>query len=120
MFELRRRRLLPVHAFIRRLLRSLLVGISVIAFSLIMGMIGYHHYENMNWVDAFVNASMILTGMGPVSTLHTDAGKIFAGCYALFSGIIFLVVIVIIAAPIFHRLLHKFLITDTLPNDRTR
>jgi hypothetical protein len=81
--------------------------------SLGIGMIGYSHFENMNWVDAYINATMILSGMGPVDVLHTEGGKLFAGTYALFSGIIFLVVIAIIIAPVFHRFMHKFLIKDS-------
>jgi hypothetical protein len=75
-------------------------------------MMGYSYFEKMNGTDAFLNASMILSGMGPVSTLETEEGKIFAGFYALFSGIVFLVVIAIIIAPIFHRFLHKFHMQD--------
>ena len=99
---------LPLPIFIRRLGRNLLIGLGIIAFSLILGMAGYRHYEGMSWVDAYINASMILSGMGPVTQLNTDAGKIFAGSYALFSGIIFLVVIAVIFAPLIHRFLHKF------------
>ncbi|MGD0253927.1 MAG: hypothetical protein ABSC01_14675 [Verrucomicrobiota bacterium] len=73
-----------------------------------IGMVGYRAFEPMSWVDAFVNAAMILSGMGPVSSLQTDAGKIFAGCYALFSGLAFLTSIGIVFAPAFHRFLHKF------------
>lgn len=76
-------------------------------------MVGYSYYEEMNWVDAYENAAMILSGMGPVSTLKTDAGKIFAGSYALFSGIVFLVIIAVIIAPIVHRFLHKFLVKES-------
>jgi hypothetical protein len=104
--------LLPFRIFISRVVRNLLIGFGIIAFSLGLGMAGYSYFEKMNGVDAFVNASMILSGMGPVSNLQTDGGKIFAGFYALFSGIIFLVVIAIIIAPIFHRFLHKMLIKD--------
>ena len=75
-------------------------------------MTGYHYSEDMPWIDAYVNAAMILSGMGPVTELHTNAGKIFAGSYALFSGIIFLVVIAVILAPLFHRFLHKFHLQD--------
>lgn len=105
-------KLLPVRAFLKRVARNLAIGLSIIGVSLWVGMFGYHHFEKMNWVDAYVNASMILSGMGPVTELHTDDGKIFAGSYALFSGIIFLVVIAIIIAPLFHRFFHKFLIKD--------
>jgi hypothetical protein len=99
--------------YISRIIRNLLIGFAIIAFSLGLGMAGYHHFEHMSHLDAFLNASMILSGMGPVSTLQTNQGKLFAGCYALYSGIIFLIVMAIIIAPIFHRFLHKFLIKDT-------
>ena len=102
-----------VKVFVSRIIRNLLIGFGIIAFSLGFGMIGYGYFEKMSGIDAFLNASMILSGMGPVSTLQTDAGKLFAGFYALFSGIIFLVVIAIIIAPIFHRFLHSLLIKDT-------
>lgn len=103
---------LPIKKFIRRLGRNFFIGFIIIFISLIGGMIGYHHFEQMAWVDAYVNASMILSGMGPVSTLQTTAGKIFAGSYALFSGIVFLVVIAIIFAPVIHRFFHKFHLED--------
>ena len=77
-----------------------------------MGMIGYHYFEKMSWIDAYVNAAMILSGMGPVAELKTDTGKIFAGSYALFSGIVFLVVMALILAPALHRFLHKFHIEE--------
>jgi hypothetical protein len=73
---------------------------------------GYHHFEGMDWINAYENAAMILSGMGPVDSLHTEKGKIFAGTYALFSGVIFLIVIAIFIAPLFHRFLHKFMIKD--------
>ena len=82
-------------------------------FSLGIGMVGYSHFEKMHWVDAYVNATMILSGMGPVDVLHTEGGKLFAGTYALFSGIIFLVVIAVIIAPVFHRFMQKFQIKDS-------
>jgi hypothetical protein len=102
----------PLKVFVSRMIRNLLIGFAIITASLGLGMIGYSYFEKMNSTDAFLNASMILSGMGPVSTLQTNEGKIFAGFYALFSGIIFLVVIAIIIAPIFHRFLHKLLVTD--------
>lgn len=99
-----------MRVFISRIIRNLLIGFAIIAFSLGLGMMGYTYFEKMCWVDAFLSASMILSGMGPIETLQTDAGKIFAGCYALFSGIVFLVVIAIIIAPVFHRFFHRFLV----------
>ena len=108
MFEHRLKPLLPLPLFYRRLARNVCFGLLVIAFALGIGMIGYRTFEQMSWVDAFVNAAMILSGMGPVSPLQTDAGKMFAGCYALFSGLSFITSIGVVFAPVFHRFLHKF------------
>ena len=80
----------------------------LIAFALGLGMAGYHFLENLSWLDAFTNAAMILSGMGPLAPLQTTAGKIFAGCYALFSGLAFLTSVGVVFAPVFHRFLHKF------------
>lgn len=113
MYEERHRPLLPMRAFLTRIARNLLFGFAIIVFSLGIGMIGYSYFEGMNVVDAYINAAMILSGMGPVSNLQTDGGKIFAGSYALFSGIVFLIVIAIILAPLIHRFFHKFLIKDS-------
>lgn len=76
-------------------------------------MVGYRYFEDMDLVRAYENAAMILSGMGPIDPMHTDGGKVFAGTYALFSGVIFLVVIGIIIAPLFHRFFHKFMIKDS-------
>jgi hypothetical protein len=73
--------------FLIHLTRNVLIGCLSISIALYIGMLGYHVYEHMNWVDAFANAAMILSGMGPLTPLVTTAGKIFAGCYALFSGL---------------------------------
>jgi len=104
--------LLPMGAFIKRVLRNLFFGLTIIAISLGLGMFGYRHFEKMSWVDAYENAAMILSGMGPVDTIKTEQGKIFAGSYALFSGVVFLIVIAVIIAPIFHRFLHKFILSQ--------
>ena len=108
MYEHRRTPLLPRPAFYARVARSAALGTAIIAGSLAIGMAGYHSFEGLPWVDAFVNAAMILSGMGPVATLQTNAGKLFAGCYALFSGLAFLSAAGVVFAPIFHRFLHKF------------
>jgi hypothetical protein len=108
MFEHRSKPLLPRRQFYTRMARSAAVALLVVAVALGIGMVGYRAFEPMSWVDAFVNAAMILSGMGPVSSLQTDAGKIFAGCYALFSGLAFLTSIGIVFVPAFHRFLHKF------------
>lgn len=108
MFEHRKQPLLPQRKFIQRQLIYILVAFGMIIGSVILGMLGYHYFENMPWVDALLNASMILGGMGPVNTLRTEAGKLFASFYALYSGIIFLVVVGVIFVPLYHRFLHRF------------
>ena len=95
-------------AFWFRFLRYLAFALSLLVLSLGLGMLGYHSLESMSWLDAFLNASMILGGMGPVDILHTQHGKLFAGFYALFSGIVVLAMAGILFSPLIHRLLHKF------------
>jgi len=104
--------LLPLRQFARRLLVHAAAGLLVIALSLGLGVLGYHHFEHFSWIDSLLNASMILGGMGPVSALQTAAGKIFASCYALFSGVIFLVVVGVMIAPVAHRVLHRLHLED--------
>ena len=113
MYERRYQTLLPRPQFYARLVRHALGGIGLVAACLGIGMVGYHGFEGLNWTDAFLNASMILSGMGPANELKTDGGKVFAGCYALFSGLAFVVLIGIILAPVIHRALHKFHLEDT-------
>ncbi len=108
MFEHHRQPLLPRAAFLRRLLRYALAALLIILGSLAIGMVGYHQFEGLAWIDAFVNAAMLLGGMGPVAELHTTAGKLFAGLYALYSGLVFLLVAGVLLAPIIHRFLHRF------------
>ncbi len=107
-FEHRTEPLLPRRRFYGRLGRGAVLGLGIILGSLGLGMMGYHFLEHLSWLDAFVNASMILSGMGPVAVLQTSAGKLFAGCYALFSGLAFLTSAGVVFAPIFHRFLHRF------------
>lgn len=108
MFEHRTSPVLPRKAFIRRMRRSILISSGIAAVTLAVGMFGYRFLENMSWADAFANASMILAGMGPLGNLNTTGGKVFAGFYALFCGLIFVTVVTILIAPVFHRALHKF------------
>ncbi|HUC63752.1 MAG TPA: hypothetical protein VMF53_17550 [Alphaproteobacteria bacterium] len=98
----------PRRKFLRHLGRSAAIGAAIVAASLAVGMLGYHWLEGQSWVDAFANASMILSGMGPLGELHTRAGKIFAGCYALYSGLALILIVGIVFAPLVHRFLHRF------------
>ncbi len=107
MYEHHREPLLSRKMFIRRFAVHCLVAAGVIAASLGMGILGYHFLEGLPWVDSLLNASMILGGMGPVNPLASTGGKLFASFYALFSGILFLVIASILMAPVVHRFLHK-------------
>ncbi len=108
MFEHRRQQLLPRRAFLFRLGRFAGAALLLVAVSWLIGILGYRVLEGMSWIDSTLNAAMLLGGMGPVDQLHTDAGKLFASFYALFSGIVFLVSVGVLIAPILHRLLHQF------------
>jgi len=108
MYERRSDPLLPRGQFLGRVARSLLAGVVLTAVSLAVGMIGYHALERLSWLDAFLNASMLLGGMGPVATPTTDGGKLFAGLYALYCGLMVIIVAGIILAPVAHRILHRF------------
>ena len=98
--------------FARRLALNALIGLLLLAFSLVIGILGYHFLESLSWIDSLLNASMILGGMGPVNPLKTQAGKIFASFYAIYSGVILLASVGILIAPIFHRFLHRFHLAD--------
>jgi hypothetical protein len=104
--------LLSPAAFRRRMVRAVLACAAIVGFALAIGAVGYHVTEHADWLDATLDAAMILTGMGPVERLHTDAGKVFAICYALFSGVVFLSTAGLLIAPIAHRLLHAFHLVD--------
>jgi hypothetical protein len=95
------------HKFYFHLIRNLLWACIFTSGSLYIGMLGYHVFEQMPWVDSFANAAMILSGMGPLSPLNTIAGKIFAGFYALFSGLAFVVLVGIIFSPVIHQFFRK-------------
>ena len=97
----------PMPKFLLHFARNIIFGIIIILAALFAGMLGYHSFEKMSWVDAFVNAAMILSGMGPVSQLATNEGKIFAGCYALFSGLAFIAITAIVFSPVIHRFMHR-------------
>jgi hypothetical protein len=108
MYEHRRQALLSHRRFLSRLTRHACGTLALILATLCIGMAGYHWLEDLSWVDAYVNAAMILGGMGPVAELHTTAGKLFAGTYALFAGLVFLLGIGVGLAPVVHRAMHRF------------
>jgi hypothetical protein len=99
---------LPRAKFINRMFFLGLFALGIIVFSLGMGVVGYHYFEGLSWLDSLLNASMILTGMGPVDVLHRPTSKLFASFYSLFSGIVFLSTVALLLAPIAHRFLHFF------------
>src|SRR5438105_1679078 len=107
-FEHRREPLLPRRLFFIRVLRHLLLAGGLIFSSLGLGILGYHYCAGFAWLDSLLNASMILSGMGPVNELHNDAGKWFSSFYALFSGVAFITTVGVLLAPIVHRFFHKF------------
>lgn len=117
MFEQRHDKLVPFPRFVRRVVLSLLLTLAVLLVALGIGVIGYHEVAGLQWIDALLNASMILTGMGPVDSMTTTAAKIFASCYALFSGVVFLSSIGFVLAPVFHRILHRFHLDDPSPDE---
>ena len=108
LYERRRQPLLPHRRFVNRLVRHAGGAFGLIFGTLCVGMAGYHWLENLSWVDSYLNAAMILGGMGPVAELRTDSGKLFAGTYALFAGLVFLLGVGVILAPIAHRAMHRF------------
>ncbi len=108
MYEHMSKPLLSKRKFYRRIVIHFLSACSIVVLSLLIGTLGYFFTENLSWLDSLLNASMILGGMGPVNTIHSDAGKIFASFYALFSGIVFLIIVGVLFAPLYHRFLHKF------------
>ena len=108
MYERRSHPLLSRAKFARRVARHLLLALFLICVALGMGVVGYHSIGGLSWIDSLLNASMILGGMGPVDPLHSDAAKLFASFYALFSGLAFVGIASLMIAPFAHRLLHRF------------
>ena len=104
--EHRRQKVVPLPHFLLRVSRYALFAFVLIAFSLALGIPGYHYFGRLNWLDSFHMSCMILTGMGPVEEMPTEASKIFSSIYALYSGIAFLSITAVFFAPIIHRILH--------------
>lgn len=94
--------------FMRRMVVHFAAATGLVLVSLLIGMAGYARFEQLTWLDAFLNAAMLLGGMGPVESPHSSGGKLFAGMFALYAGLVFLVVAGLILAPVVHRILHKF------------
>jgi hypothetical protein len=107
-YEHRKHPPIPAHRFVRRLLLHGAVALALGLVSLGIGMAGYSYFEQLAWRDAFVNAAMLMGGMGPVDMPKTDGGKLFAGCYALYAGLVFIFISGLMLAPVVHRVLHKF------------
>ena len=107
-FERRTQPLLARPAFVRRLAWHAALAFGLVAGALAIGVVGYHFLAGLPWVDALLDASMILTGMGPVHELVTTGAKLFASAYAIFSGVVFLTIAAVVLAPVVHRLLHRF------------
>ena len=108
MYEKAHQPLAPAPRFARRVLRHTTAAAGVIALSLAAGIAGYHHFEGLPWIDALLNASMLMGGMGPVDALHTTAGKLFASAYALYCGLVVILATGILLAPFLHRMMHHF------------
>jgi hypothetical protein len=108
MYEHRTQPLLSRRAFVGRIAQSAGVAAGLAIVSLAIGMTGYHVFERLDWIDAFLNAAMLLGGMGPVDAPHTAGGKLFAGLYALYCGLIVIIATGVILAPLAHRFLHRF------------
>jgi len=106
-YEARHQPLLTRARFLRRVARHFGMAVAVLAVSLAGGMLGYHAFESLPWIDAFLNSAMLLGGMGPVNPPLTAAGKLFAGVYALYAGLVFIVTAALVVTPILHRVLHR-------------
>jgi hypothetical protein len=115
-FEKRHQRVAPRHVFMTRMARAVGLWLAITAFGLVVGIAGYALLEGMSLTDSFLNAAMILSGMGPAAELKTQSGKLFAGCYAIFSGLIIVIATGFVLAPIFHRVLHKFHVETSKDN----
>jgi len=112
MYENHAQPLIPIRHFVRRLAGHSLAAAAVVGVSLAIGTLGYHQYARLAWIDSFLNASMLLGGMGPVGELHNDSGKIFASLFALYSGLMLIAVTTLILAPVLHRVLHRVHLED--------
>jgi hypothetical protein len=107
-YEHRTQPILPLRLFLARMARTGSIALGLVAISLAIGMVGYHTLERLGWLDAFLNAAMLLGGMGPVDAPKTSGGKLFAGLYALYCGLVVIAVAGLLLAPALHRMMHRF------------
>lgn len=112
MYEAGHQPLLTRARFLQRVARHFGIAVAVLAASLLGGMLGYHALESLPWIDAFLNSAMLLGGMGPVNPPLTAAGKLFAGIYALYAGLVFIVTAALVATPVLHRVLHRLHVNE--------
>ncbi len=108
MYESKAHPPIPRSRFVKRVLLHAAAALALMLVSLILGMAGYQYFEQLPWRDAFLNAAMLMGGMGPVDAPRTDGGKLFAGLYALYAGLILLVAAVLVVTPVVHRVMHRF------------
>lgn len=108
MYESKTHPPLPRKQFVHRVLHHAAFALILLLVSLSIGMAGYAYFENLPWRDAFLNSAMLMGGMGPVDPPHTNGGKLFAGLYALYAGLLFLITAGIVLTPVIHRLMHQF------------
>ena len=108
MFENKSQPLIAKHRFYSRLAASVLVALLITFISLLLGMAGYHQFEKLTWMDSYLNAAMLLGGMGPIAQPQTSAGKFFAGTYAIYCGLVVITVTGILLGPVIHRIIHAF------------
>jgi hypothetical protein len=112
MYEHRRQPLATKATFYQRILKNIIIALVIMAVCLVIGIAGYHYMGDASWIDSIHNASMILSGMGPVIEIKSDSGKIFSSAYALFSGVVFITNVGVILAPSIHRIFHRLHVED--------
>ena len=117
MYEHRKQKLAPMSTFYQRVLKHIIIAFAILGFCLLIGILGYHITAEANWLDSLHNASMILSGMGPVAEVKNNWGKIFSSAYALFSGVAFITNIGFILAPSAHRFFHKLHVNESDDED---
>ncbi len=117
MYEARHQPLLPRAGFYQRVALHAFIAVALLGLSLGMGMVGYVTTEHMPWMDAFLNTAMLLGGMGPVNPPMTSGGKLFAGLFALYAGLVFIVCAALVLTPVIHRVLHHFHVDEKTDSD---